>query len=121
MAWLGGSDVATIRSISQELALTESYPVTVRFKFFMITPPSGCESDYFEVRIGSTQLSKIPLCGFTSADWSTASMVLPAIDGNHELKFQVVAPSGVRSSIFIDDVGLCSTSSSKHPEMPACP
>ncbi len=120
MAWLGGSDVATIRSISQELALTKSYPVTVRFKFFIITLPSGCESDYFEVRIGSTQLRKIPLCGFTSDDWSTGSVELPAIDGKHELKFQVVAPGGVRSSIFIDDVSLCSTSSSKHPEMPAC-
>ena len=120
IAWLGGTDSATKHSIAQTLALTRYYPVTVRFKYFLITPPTGCESDTFEVWLGSTRLNKTSLCGYTSPTWEQGKVMLPAIDGNHELKFLADLPGGVRSSVFIDDVSLCTTSTFKHPLMPAC-
>jgi hypothetical protein len=121
LAWLGGVSQAVTHSIAQPMTLTQLYPVTVRFRYFVASQRAGCDNGVGEMWSGAIKLFTIPLCRSANPSWQPAGVVLPQVDGSQLLKFQAVLPGGVISSFFVDDISLCSTSPFKHPQMPACP
>jgi hypothetical protein len=120
LAWLGGVSQAVTHSIAQPMTLTQLYPVTVRFRYFVASQRAGCDNGVGEMWSGAIKLFTIPLCRSANPSWQPAGVVLPQVDGSQLLKFQAVLPGGVISSFFVDDISLCSTSPFKHPQMPAC-
>jgi hypothetical protein len=121
LAWLGGVSQAVTHSIAQPMTLTQLYPVTVRFRYFVASQRAGCDNGVGEMWSGAIKLFTIPLCRSANPSWQPAGVVLPQVDGSQLLKFQAVLPGGVISSFFVDDISLCFTSPFKHPQMPACP
>jgi adhesin/invasin len=124
VAWLGGVRSTSTFTIAQPITMTNWYPVQVRFRYFVESTRTDCNSDKAQVWFGQTLLGNttFALCRQDSSTaWQTVFFELPRIAATGSLRFESQLAGGEISSFFVDDVSLCTTSSYRHPAMPVCP